>query len=111
MAGRRILPIESNPQVIGELCRYDRGELVDLSARAFRILDIITTPKKDFDDTSTALGFVAMIPTRHPSTGIPIEEIPHQQILVSTSQPLIGVSVNGAPKIHQPDGVYTLIRA
>lgn len=109
MAGRRILTVESDQQVIDELCRYDNAKTVNLSDRALVGLDIITTPKDDYDNTSTALGFIALIRREHLSTGIPPEENPHDQVLVSTSRPFAGYCPTDGPIRKVPDGIYTLI--
>jgi hypothetical protein len=111
MTGRRIITIESDPQTIDELCRYDQSQITYLSERAMHGLDIITTPKIEDDNTSTALGFVALIRRKHPSTGIPPEENPHDQILVGTSKPFAAFSSIDGPIREQPDGIYTLIAA
>jgi hypothetical protein len=111
MLGRRIITVESDQPTITELCQYDQGLITALSERAMRGLDMITNPKMKDDDTSTALGFVALLRSKHPSTLLPPEENPQYQVLVSTSRAYAGYSSIDGPIQEQPDGIYTLIPA
>lgn len=110
----RIIAIETDPSVIRELCDYDRGFDNELSDRAMRSLDMITMPKNSDDNTSTALGFVAMLANEHPSRRIPKEHVTFSEYLVRTSRLLRAYELypgipNPAGRFHRPDGVYTLI--
>lgn len=112
---RRIIPVETSPEVIAELCSYDQGKTDNLQERSLRVLDMITMPKNPDDDTSTALGCVAVIADQLPMTCVPKEHVTFSSVLVRTSRsffaqdPYPGVKAP-VPR-YEPDGVYTLIPA
>jgi hypothetical protein len=109
----RIIPIETKPEVISELCAYDRNISKSLGERAMRVLDMITSPKIPGDDTSTALGFLARIYSHHPSSGIVgiHDGLTWREALVRSSNTAFQVEPDRSLVPLRPDGVYTLIPA